>query len=366
MLVRIATERYGAGRMLSPPIGPLSQRARSHKAEGTVREIRTHRPKIGRTLVRPGFWRRGLTSLPCRIHDAFLWVERFRDRPTCNYAAGAVRAGAERVKNRRPQLPLEDWVHVSFRRMGRKSASVDQLTKDAVAHYWLTLAAADKKSKKKGTKDTGKRSAVTSGKQMSGFCTLVNALLIEWGLPEANIYITKRLEIPGFFRANKNWDMLVVDEHQGKKRLVASMEFKSQAGSFGNNFNNRSEEAIGTAVDIATAIRDGAFGQTAVPPWLGWVMLVEDCKESTRPVGVKEPHFKVFDEFRNASYAKRYELLLRRMVMERLYDKAALLMSSRDEGPNGVYREPASDLSMKVFLAALEGHVKAYLASIEG
>ena len=41
------------------------------------------------------------------------------------------------------------------------------------------------------------------------------------------------------------------------------------------------------------------------------------------PVGVNEPHFKVFPEFRGASYAKRYELLLRRLVLEKLFDGAA-------------------------------------------
>ncbi len=39
-------------------------------------------------------------------------------------------------------------------------------------------------------------------------------------------------------------------------------------------------------------------------------MLLEEASGSTRPVSVAEPHFPVFDEFRDASYAKRYEMLL--------------------------------------------------------
>jgi hypothetical protein len=68
---------------------------------------------------------------------------------------------------------------------------------------------------------------------------------------------TKR-ELPGFFRPTKDWDMLVV--HEG--HLIAAVEFKSQRGpSFGNNFNNRTEEAIGNATDLWTAFREGAYGK---------------------------------------------------------------------------------------------------------
>ena len=50
--------------------------------------------------------------------------------------------------------------------------------------------------------------------------------------------------------------------------LLAAFEFKSQVGpSFGNNFNNRTEEALGSATDLWTAFREGAF-QTSQRPWL--------------------------------------------------------------------------------------------------
>jgi hypothetical protein len=45
-----------------------------------------------------------------------------------------------------------------------------------------------------------------------------------------------------------------------QRELIAAMEFKSQIGhSFGNNFNNRTEEALGSATDIWAANREGAF-----------------------------------------------------------------------------------------------------------
>lgn len=230
----------------------------------------------------------------------------------------------------------------------------------AVATYWKTLRSQSSKQRP-GSADRGRRAAVTGGKQMNGFCSLVNWLLIHNEMPEAHIYVRGRLELPGYFRPTKQWDMLVV--HDG--HLVAAIEFKSQCGpSFGNNFNNRTEEALGNATDIWTAYREGAFGTNQPRPWLGWVMLLEDCEASTQPVGIAEPHFPVFPEFRDSSYSKRYELLLRKLMLEKLYDGAAFLMSTEKQGRRGVYTETATDLTMKKFLAGLAGHVRTYLASI--
>jgi len=231
------------------------------------------------------------------------------------------------------------------------------LTREAVAHYWRTLTNQGARQRENDA-DRGGRAAVTGGKQMDGFCKVVRKLLEDNGIRGSQIFLDSKLELPGYFRPTKNWDMLVI--HNGT--LLAAMEFKSQKGpSFGNNFNNRTEEAIGTSHDLWTAYREGAFGDS-LRPWLGWVMLLEDCPKSTAPVSVSEPHFPVFPEFRGASYAKRYELLLRKMVREKLYDAATLLMASAEGGIQGDYREPAEDLIMKRFLAGLGGHVTAYIA----
>src|SRR5271166_3253583 len=67
----------------------------------------------------------------------------------------------------------------------------------------------------------------------------------------------------------------------------------------------------------------------------------------------REPHFKVFPEFKEASYAKRYEILLTKLVRERLYDAACFLMSNATDGPKGRYREPAPELNFQNFIASL-------------
>src|SRR5271166_4400519 len=95
----------------------------------------------------------------------------------------------------------------------------------AVAHYWGTLSQQSEKQRS-GQADRGNRSAVTGGKQMDGFCALVQWLLVENGLPEPSIYTRTNLELPGYFRPTKRWDMLIVHE----ENLIAAIEFKSQRG----------------------------------------------------------------------------------------------------------------------------------------
>ncbi len=101
-------------------------------------------------------------------------------------------------------------------------------------------------------------------------------------MPEAHIFWKDRKELPGFYRAEKSWDLLVVADGT----LLAVLEFKAQVGpSFGNNFNNRTEEALGNATDLWAAYREGAFRPSA-RPWLGYVFVLEDCPKSQAPVSV--------------------------------------------------------------------------------
>jgi hypothetical protein len=184
---------------------------------------------------------------------------------------------------------------------------------------------------------------------MNGFINLVRDVLCEGGLTKAHVYREKYIELPGWYRPEKKWDLLIVAD--GK--LLAGIEFKSQIGpSFGNNYNNRTEEAIGSAADIWAAYREGAFKPSA-RPWLGYLMLLEETPRSLSAVRARQPHFKVFPEFKDASYAKRYEILLTKLVRERLYDAACFLMSNAIKGPKGIYREPAPELSFQNFITSL-------------
>lgn len=142
--------------------------------------------------------------------------------------------------------------------------------------------------------------------------------------------------------------------------LVAVIEFKAQVGpSFGNNFNNRTEEALGNAADLWAAYREGAFNGSQ-RPWLGYVFILEDCPKAQRPLRVKQPHFPAFPEFQHASYAKRYEILLTKLLRERLYDGASLLLTTQEGGVNGEFRSPSQELAFKTFAAGLTAHAMAF------
>jgi hypothetical protein len=222
----------------------------------------------------------------------------------------------------------------------------------SVAHYWKTRAAQRQKQESGGKADQGLRSAVTGGAQMDGFIDLFSEAITQAGIPEKFIFRKKAVELPGYFRPTKEWDLLVVRD----QRLIAAIEAKSQVGpSFGNNFNNRTEEAIGSAVDLWTAYREQVYLDSR-PPFLGYFFMLEDCEASNRPVGVQEPHFKVLPDYIGASYMRRYELYCRKLILERHYSAVAYITSTATGGLGGAFRTPAGDLSLDRFVKMLAAH----------
>jgi hypothetical protein len=235
-------------------------------------------------------------------------------------------------------------------------ADYPALAKRAVKDFWTGRGAARSRQLAGDLPDRGERASVVGGKNMDGFVSLVSALAAANGLADAEVCRQKRLlTLPGYFRPTKLWDVLVV--RQG--RLIAAIEFKSHIGpSFGNNFNNRAEEAIGTATDLWIAHRNGAFGGGPAP-FVGWLMLLEDCPESRASVQTPSQHFPVRPEFANASYALRYDLLCRRLMQERLYTAAAVLQSPRTAVRTGAFSGISDDTGLRSFVAALAGQFAA-------
>ena len=158
-----------------------------------------------------------------------------------------------------------------------------QKLKEAIARFWQSRETqAQKQGTKTGVRDAGARAAVTGGSQMDGF--VERDLLEESGLDKPLIFCERYVEIPGWFRPEKKWDLLVVVDGC----LIAAIEFKSQVGSFGNNYNNWTEEAVGSGTDLWAAYREGAFKPSA-RPWLGYVMLLEEAPEQHAQFGRKSP-----------------------------------------------------------------------------
>lgn len=242
--------------------------------------------------------------------------------------------------------------------MPLKLANYEKKTRVAIKAFWGNREAALQKQIEAGTQDRGNRGAVTAGKNMDGFIALAMDLTKANGLVNAKIQRAGRLlTLPGFFRPTKLWDLLVLN--QG--RLIAALEFKSQVGSFGNNCNNRTEEAIGTAVDLWTAYREKAFGDIS-RPFVGWLMLVEDAPRSRSPVRDFSPNFPLLPEFRGASYVQRYDLLCKKLVTEQLYTTATILASPRSAARTGQYQDVSQLTSLKTFVTTFAGHIAAEAA----
>lgn len=228
----------------------------------------------------------------------------------------------------------------------------------AVNDYWIARRSQKKKqAKSSGVKDRGNRSEVTGGKHLDSFIQLISNLTLE-ACPGVKVYTQRYLQdkatvLPGFFRATKLWDLVLVYEGM----LIGCVELKSQVGSLGNNYNNRSEELIGLAKDIQVAYREGAF-EPSPPPWVGYLMLLEDTEASNKSRATGETHFPVFEDFRGASYARRYEVGLLRLVREQLLSSGVLLLAEKDVVP-AKWREPNQELRFDRFMASLLGHTRS-------
>ncbi len=230
----------------------------------------------------------------------------------------------------------------------------------AVRHFWKARKQAAASQKKRGAADQGNRAGVTAGKNLDGFVAMVREIILDNGVAKTEVFAGSRVDvtIPGFYRPTKTWDLLVVSRGQ----LIAAIEFKSQVGpSFGNNFNNRVEEALGNAVDLNTAFREGVFGESA-KPFIGYFFILEECPKSTAPVHFTSPHFAAMPEFDDTSYAARYEILCRKLVQERFYDAAALVLTDRESAAAGAFRAASDLTSPHRFAATLAGKIAAIAA----
>ena len=238
----------------------------------------------------------------------------------------------------------------------------EQKSSQAVKTFWESREAAKQKQLASGKTDQGERAGVTAGKNMDGFVKLVLNIVAANGLTQAEIYENRAmLTLPGYFRPTKLWDLLILY----KKELIAAIELKSHVGpSFGNNFNNRTEEAIGTAHDLWTAYREAAFGKQP-RPFVGWIMLVEDAPESRAPVRETSPHFPVFNEFKGASYLQRYDLLCQRLMQEQLYTTATAIATPRSAINTGEYLEMSPMTGLRTFVSTLAGHVAAVASRLD-
>ena len=274
--------------------------------------------------------------------------------------------------------------------MSGSGSGAESLFTEAVRHWW-----ASKEANVQGVTapQGGTRHSNLRGDTMDGFRDLIIGVLTNLGVAREDIFSGGHFapvpaNLPSYFRASKNWDVIVCKNSRFKTmaeplahnasppQLILAIEFKSQHGSIGNNQNNRIEESIGNATDFWASYENRNFIHLQPRPWLGYLFVGRyDDEDSSRGVEIKQPHFMTDEAFRVAGalelslpllhggpdYAQRYRIFLERMIAKKYYDGACFISSSErmsGEVPN--YRCPFPELSGARFIDALSRHTRAY------
>lgn len=166
----------------------------------------------------------------------------------------------------------------------------------------------------------------------------------------------KRRPIPGYFRRDKSWDIVVTIED----RVLAIVELKSIVGTNpGQNFNNRTDEALGQAMDVWTAVERGII-DSPLRPWLGYFMLIEDNDAWNRVSAARSAVWPADPTFDGTSAADRTVIFFDRMVRERLLDAACVVMANRSTGE---VRYKQDNLAFQSFAAAMFGRCLQFKAT---
>jgi len=220
---------------------------------------------------------------------------------------------------------------------------------------------------------------VRSGKTLDAFEELFSWVVHNNGMPEAKIVTGSKAKLPGFFRPTKSWDILILNQNT----LIAAIELKSIADSFGKNANNRNEEALGSGIDIKEAFEEDAFeGLTRL--FTGYLILVEDCPATLSTVKIQMKHFRAMKEFManpesrdeiyvmneqggfpaidGVSYMDRFDILCKRLMQKKLYTAASVVKSPRSAINDGEFSKVSPDTGIKGFLASLASHIETMSA----
>jgi len=234
-------------------------------------------------------------------------------------------------------------------------ADLDSRMRQAIKEFWQALG----KAKGASADQSNERAAVLSGGHLNSVAKLISDLVVASGLPSESVKVGDRVDLPGYFRATKKWDLLIV--HEGK--LLAAIELKSMGSSFGNNLNNRAEEVLGLSLDFFHAHKHDLFGSVE-PPFLGYCVIVVDDPIIHRPVSTKASHFAVLPEFQDRGYAERWVILCKKMIQERIYNAAAVILTNKDDGlSDGRHHSLDEVTSFRHFIRALMAHLSVATGS---
>ncbi len=220
----------------------------------------------------------------------------------------------------------------------------------AVAAYWQSKDKQLATAEALNSTAEGSAKSVRAGTHFAPLVALISRFFTDAGYPEESIGVTTRgVTLPSYFRPTKRWDLVVV--HKGV--LVAAIEMKGISSSYGKNYSNRLEEALGSSTDLSHAYRDGLVGPEK--PWMGYLYLMKDDEESRRPRNPQKGPFPPQKHWQGLSYQQRFEITGSRLLEEGLYDAVCYLLSSpTDPGP----REPVPQLDWQHFSDQIKTRIK--------
>jgi hypothetical protein len=221
----------------------------------------------------------------------------------------------------------------------------------AIAAYWDAKHTQNELSVIRNKVGAGTAGSVRGGKHFDAIAALLAKFFLDAGYPPEAIRITKSqgLELPGYYRPQKQWDVVVVYHDT----LVAAFELKALGGpSFGNNYNNRVEEALGSAVDLRRAALEDLFPHER--PWLGYFFVMEDAPGSRSPVRTANGALPPTKIWKNKSYQERFAIFCERLMAENLYDAVCYVTSS---SASIVPVEPVDSLDWRHFSAAINARL---------
>jgi hypothetical protein len=224
----------------------------------------------------------------------------------------------------------------------------DNAVKSAIESFWMTRDEQAGRLADGGSAGGGAR----ANGHMQEITDLVGSHFVRCGIAPLDVR-SGAPYLPGYFRVRKQWDLVVL--HRG--HLVAAIEFKSQVGSVGKNFNNRFEEALGTATDtLAAQEQYRPFGEVA--PWLGYVFVLQETTETERPAKDSEALFPIDRNFRGRSYNERYQMMIDRFLSAQIYNAGWFLTTKRTKQGMVTYEEPLATACGAAFGAAIRGRIE--------
>lgn len=227
----------------------------------------------------------------------------------------------------------------------------------AIAAYWAAKDEQRAAAEAVSSTAEGSAKAVRGGGHFNPVANLLARFFTDAGYPAESIAASGvKTVLSAYFRPNKAWDLVVV--HKGV--LVAAIELKALGGpSYGNNYNNRVEEALGNAVDVAHANRAQLVGKEK--PWLGYFFLLDDSPEARQPREPRtNPMLPIPPEWPVLSFRERFSLTGRRLVEEGLYDAVCYVSASASQPKPS---EPEPLLDWRHFAASIEARL-TYLSKL--